>query len=183
MRLKHSVMLGIWILAGAALARADDAVFRVTYAGKTRAFTAAEIAALPHEQVSAFETHQKKTHVYSGVPVRNLLALCGAPMGEKMKGPAFRLAVVARSLDRYEVVYSLAEFDAAFNNRTILLVDRQDDAVLGTGEGPVKIVVPGDTRAARWPKMVTSLEVVSVGDAPSGDMKSMEMRGMDMPAH
>jgi hypothetical protein len=63
------------------------------------------------------------------------------------------------------VVYALAEFDEAFNGRTILLVDREDGHVLGDGMGPVRIVVPGDKRPARWARMVTSLDVLSVGDA------------------
>jgi len=147
-------------------ARADDAVFRVSYQGKVVAFTAADIAAIPHEDSSAFDPHEKKTHTYSGVPVKGLLSQAGAPLGEKLRGAALSLVVVARTKDNYQVVYALAEFDETFNSRTILLVDREDGQLLGSGMGPLRIMVPGDKRAARWVRMVTSLEVAPVGDPP-----------------
>jgi DMSO/TMAO reductase YedYZ molybdopterin-dependent catalytic subunit len=62
-------------------------------------------------------------------------------------------------------VFALAEFEDAFNSRTILLVDRQDGQPLPEAIGPLRLVVPGDKRPARWARMVTSLEVVPVGDA------------------
>ena len=65
--------------------------------------------------------------------------------------------------DNYEVAYALAEFDEAFSDRTILLVDRQDGQPLFPGTGPVRLLLPGDKRPARWARMVSSLEIVQVG--------------------
>jgi len=50
---------------------------------------------------------------------------------------------------------------------TILLVDKQDGQALVPGQGPIRLVVPGDKRPARWLRMLTSLEILSVGDAPA----------------
>ena len=135
----------------------------ISYAGKTTAFAAAEISQLPHEDVKAFDAHEKQDHVYSGVPVRDLLAKAGVVFGEKLRGKALRQVVLVHCRDHYDIVFALAEFDAAFNNRTILLVDRQDGQPLPDALGPVRLVVPGDKRPARWARMVVSLEVVSVG--------------------
>jgi len=93
-----------------------------------------------------------------------LLARVDAPSGEKLRGPALRLVVIARALDNYEVAYALAEFDGAFNDRTILLVDRQDGQPLGAGMGPLRLLVPGDKRPARWTRMITSLDIIQVGE-------------------
>jgi hypothetical protein len=157
-------LLTICALATAPAIRADDAILHVSYAGKTLAFTAADLAAMPHQTITAMDTHEKASHAYTGVPVRDLLARVDAPSGEKLRGPALRLVVIARALDNYEVAYALAEFDGAFNDRTILLVDRQDGQPLGAGMGPLRLLVPGDKRPARWTRMITSLDIIQVGE-------------------
>lgn len=161
----RSTLLGLFIvcvLGGAAAARADDTVLTVSAGTTTLKLTAADLAALPHVETTTLDGHEKKTHTYSGVPVRVLLAKAGVLFGEKLRGPSLRLVVVARSRDHYGVAYALAEFDDAFSDRTVLLVDRQDGQPLGDGAGPLRLVAPGDKRPARWARMVTSLEVVSV---------------------
>jgi hypothetical protein len=159
-------ILGFVLLTGFRL-HAADPVLTILYEGKTTAFAAADLAAFTHQEVPAFDFHEKKSHLYSGVPVRDLLAKAGVPAGEKLRGRSLRLAVIARCRDHYDIVYALAEFDDAFNDRTILLVDRQDGQVLPDALGPVRLLTPGDKRPARWARMVTSLEVVSVGDPPA----------------
>jgi hypothetical protein len=156
--------LGLALLSAAA-SSAAEAILTVENAGKATVLTGAGISALPHQDVTAFDFHEKQSHVYSGVPVRDLLALAGVELGEKLRGRALRLAVLAHCRDHYDVVFALAEFDDAFNGRTILLVDRQDGQPLADGAGPLRLVVPGDKRPARWARMVTSLEVVPVGEA------------------
>jgi hypothetical protein len=93
-----------------------------------------------------------------------LLSRVNVPSGEKLRGPSLRLIVIARTKDNYEVVYALAEFDEMFSDRKILLVDRQDSQPLLSTTGPVRLLLPGDKRPARWAKMVNSLEVVQVGE-------------------
>ena len=75
----------------------DEGVLRVSYAGKTVVFTAADLAALPHQDITATDAHEKKPHTYSGIPARELLVRAGAPFGEKLRGQALRLVVVARA--------------------------------------------------------------------------------------
>jgi hypothetical protein len=141
-----------------------DPRLTIVYQGKTTAFEAADISMMPHQDVTAFDAHEKINHLYSGVPVRDLLAKAGIPLGEKLRGKNLRLAVLVHCLDHYDIVFALAEFDDAFNSRTILLVDRQDGQPLPNALGPVRLLVPGDKRPARWARMVQSLDVLSVGD-------------------
>jgi len=158
-----AVLLVLWVW-GAVAARAADPVLTITYAGKTLSLTADDIAALPHQDFEAFDAHQKKSHKYSGFPAHDLLVKAGTPTGEKLRGAALRLVVVVHTKDNYVVTYSLAEFESAFNPRTIYFVDKDDGQPLGDGAGPLRFIIPGDARPARWTRMITSLEVVPVGE-------------------
>jgi hypothetical protein len=158
-----AAILGCLVLCASAL-RAADPLLTITFAGKTTVFGEADLAAAERQEVTAFDFHEKKNHVYGGVPARDLLARAGVEFGEKLRGKGLRQVVIAHCRDHYDIVFALAEFDDAFNSRTILLVDRQDGQPLPEGQGPVRLVVPGDKRPARWARMVTSLEVVSVDD-------------------
>jgi hypothetical protein len=157
-----SLRLALLLLGAIGLNGAEPSL-QISYAGKTTAFAAADLSALPHQDVTAFDFHEQKNHLYSGVPVRNLLAKAGVLFGEKLRGKSLRLIVIAHCSDHYDIAYTLAEFDDAFNPRTILLVDSQDGKPLPEGQGPLRFVVPGDKRPARWARMVTSLEVTSAG--------------------
>jgi len=145
-------------------ARAETPGLKLAYGSNVQTLSAAEIAALPHQSVSTVDGHDKKTHTYSGIPVRDLLARVGVAFGDKLRGRQLRLAVVARSADGYAVTFALAEFDPAFRPTTILLVDGEDGGKLNPNVGPFRLVAPGDERPARWARMVTALDVVAVGD-------------------
>jgi hypothetical protein len=140
--------------------RAAEPVLRVTAPGQSLALTSQEFAALPHTEISVFNPHEKKEHRYSGVPIHDLLAKVGVPFGEKLRGAALRLAVIAHSRDGYATLFAVAEFDELLSSRTILLVDSMDGTPLPPALGPLYIVAPGDKRAARWARLVTSIEVV-----------------------
>lgn len=133
----------------------------VRHEDKRVEFSADEFALLPKVEVEA-EDHGVK-HRYRGVAVRDVLAMVSAPLGEKLRGPAFALAVRVIGADGYAVVFGLAEFDAAFRKETILLVDQQDGAALSEATGPWRIVCPGDGRPARWVRQVVAIEVIATG--------------------
>jgi DMSO/TMAO reductase YedYZ molybdopterin-dependent catalytic subunit len=99
---------------------------------------------------------------YAGVPVAEILQKAGAPLGKDLKGPNMTLGVVARAADGYTVLFSLTEFDPNFSDRVIVLADRRDGKPLDSREGPLRFVVPGDKRHARWIRGVTTLEVIRV---------------------
>ena len=84
------------------------------------------------------------------------------PQGEKFRGAALALVVRVRAADGYVVVFSLAEFDPAFREQTILLADHMDGAPLPATAGPLRLVCPGDKRPARSIRQVLSMEVISL---------------------
>ncbi|MBS0631254.1 MAG: molybdopterin-binding protein [Verrucomicrobia bacterium] len=152
-------------LATAALLTAAEPLLSVHTPEKTVIFTTAEFAALPHQSITAIDPHSHVERHFAGVAVREILTRAGAPLGEKLRGPALRAAVIARASDGYIVVFALAEFDEAFSSRTLFLADAEDGKPLLPNSGPLKLIAPGDKKAARWARQITSLEVVFLGEA------------------
>src|SRR4051812_44097884 len=108
---------------------AAEPVLKIVSAGKTVNITATEFAALPHQGVKFADMGQQERN-YSGVPVRELLAKVGAPVGEKMRGPALMLGVIVRCKDNYDVLFALAEFDENFTTRPLILADKENGEML-----------------------------------------------------
>ena len=118
----------------------------------------ADIAAFPRQTIRV--TDDKGAQVeYGGVPVAEILKKAGAPLGKELKGPNLAVGLVASAPDGYRVLFSLTEFDPAFSDRVILLADRRDGKPLDNREGPLRFIVPGDKRHARWIRGVDVLEV------------------------
>jgi DMSO/TMAO reductase YedYZ molybdopterin-dependent catalytic subunit len=161
-RPRHILAIAGLFLACSFPLRGAEARLLISYAGKTTVMEEADLAGLPHQEVTAFDGHDKKDHSFVGIPVRDLLARAGVEFGEKLRGKGLRQVVIAHCSDHYDIVFALAEFDDEFNTRTILLADRQDGQALTDAVGPLRLVVPGDKRPARWAHRVTSLEVLPV---------------------
>jgi DMSO/TMAO reductase YedYZ molybdopterin-dependent catalytic subunit len=158
------LLLALLVYAPAnAFAQASQAVaLQVT--GEVRnhlELSIADIAAFQRHTIRV--TDEKGVQAeYSGVPVAEVLRKAGAPIDKEMRGPNMAMGLVARAPDGYQVLFALAEFDSAFNDRVILLADRRDGKPLNNHEGPLRIIVPGDKRGARWIRGVTTLEVLRV---------------------
>ena len=156
-----SPLRGLLLLLLIPALRAADPVLTVTAPDKTLTFTAEEFAALPHMEISAYDPHGEATHKYSGVAMQEILARAGAPLGDKLRGKSLQLVVVAHSRDGYSIAFALAEFDPAFNDRSILLADTEDGKPLPDYASPFRMIIPGDKKAARWARMVDSMEIQS----------------------
>jgi hypothetical protein len=128
--------------------------------------TADDFAGLDHVKIKLVDPHDKKTHRFAGVAVSEILARVGAPSGEKLRGRALRQIVIVRARDAYAVSFSLADFDASYSDRTIFLADQEDGAPLSDTAGPLRLVVQGDKKAARWVRMVSSIEIVDPDSKP-----------------
>jgi hypothetical protein len=67
--------------------------------------------------------------------------------------------VVVGAADDYRVVLALPEIDPAFSDRLILLADRRDQQPLSSEEDPLRLIVPGGKRQARWVRQVTTVTI------------------------
>lgn len=121
------------------------------------ALGAAELAKLPRHSVRGSD-HGVEA-VFEGVSLADVLVLAGTPLGKALRGEALGLVLVVGAADGYRAVFALAELDPAFTDRVVLLADRRDGKPLSGAEGPLRIVVPGEKRQARWVRQVTSLQL------------------------
>jgi DMSO/TMAO reductase YedYZ molybdopterin-dependent catalytic subunit len=133
---------------------------RVTVPGGTPLdLGAADIAALPHTELRAVDSHGKGG-LFRGVLVAELLRRAGAASGDALRGSHLRDIVRVECADGYVVAFTLAELDPGLGARRVLLADALDGKPLGAEQGPWRLVVPDDKRPARWARQVRSITVV-----------------------
>lgn len=126
-----------------------------------RTFQELEWKQLKHSSVSATNAHEKKTATYAGVPLRDLLREAGVPSGESLRGKAMSTCILISATDGYQVVFSISELDESIGNLEVLVADSEDGKPLPANAGPLRLVVPGDKRPARWVRMVKTIRVVA----------------------
>ncbi len=124
------------------------------------ALSAADLAKLPRHNVKMMD-HGKEV-VFEGVLARDVLAKPGVPLGKELRGKALSTYVLATGRDGYAVVYSLSEFDPAFQDSEILIADKRDGKALDEKEGPLRMVVPHDKMPARSVRMLDRLDIVQL---------------------
>lgn len=123
------------------------------------AITPAELAKKTHVEVKVTE-HSGEAATYSGVPLRELLAAAGAPLGdEHLRGKAMALYVVAEGADGYRAVIALPELDAGFTDATVIVADKRNGVALAANEGPFKLIVPQDKKQGRWVRFLAGIHV------------------------
>jgi DMSO/TMAO reductase YedYZ molybdopterin-dependent catalytic subunit len=122
--------------------------------------SAADLARLPRTSVRA-KDHDGKEAEFTGVALAEVLRLAGAPTGAELKGAALAKYLVVSAADGYRAVFALPELSSDFTDAVVLLADRRDGKPLSSAEGPLRLVVPGDKRQARWVRQVLSLTVRS----------------------
>jgi hypothetical protein len=132
-----------------------------SYEGKTLTLSPEELAALPHKSISVFNAHSKANETYSGVPLADLLAKVGVPLGESVRGKLFLTGVVASGADGYGVLYSLAEVDPSIHTGDVIVADTVDGKKLEK-DGAFKMVSSEERRPARWVRNLASISVVKV---------------------
>jgi DMSO/TMAO reductase YedYZ molybdopterin-dependent catalytic subunit len=120
--------------------------------------TAPEFARLPRQTVLA-KDHDGKEAEYAGVPLVEVLKTAGVKFGQDLRGPALATYLVVEAADGYRAVFALPELDPAFTDRVILLADRRDGKPLGGNADPLRVIVPGEKRHARWVRQVIGLKV------------------------
>lgn len=94
------------------------------------------------------------------VLIGEVLKRAGATLGSELSGPALASYVVVSAADGYRVVFSLAEADAALTGSRLLVADTANGEPLGEKQGPMRLVAPHDTRAARSARMLRRIEVL-----------------------
>ena len=129
-------------------------------AGHSTTVTAAQIAGAPHVTVEVRD-HDTPAQ-FQGVALSTVLSTAGIQLNDKLRGSRMTDVRLVEATDGYKAVFALAEVDPAFATREIILADKRAGKALDVKEGPLRIVAPGDKRAARWVRQVTTLRIVAV---------------------
>jgi hypothetical protein len=119
-----------------------------------------DLAGLPRQP--ALLVAHGQTISCEGVPLAALLARAGIPAGEALRGTALASVIIATGKDGYRIVFSLAEIDAKLGNNSVFVVDRCAGAPVAADDGPLRLVVPGEARAARSVRQLVALRVAVV---------------------
>jgi hypothetical protein len=162
MNIRRLSVLILASLAPAFVAAAAEPTLKVIGPSQTLTLSAADFAALPHVTLDLPAQGAQGERHFSGVPMREILARVGAPIGDKTRGAGLMSGVIVRCKDNYAVLFALAEFDPNYTNRTIILADKEDGDMLPPSAAPYRIVTPGDKHGARSCKQVVAIEVVSL---------------------
>jgi hypothetical protein len=123
-----------------------------------REIAALPLATLPRSSVSIADKGDHPS-VYEGVSISEILRSLDVPVGAHPKGRPPVESVVFEGEDGYRALFSKAELDPAFTDRTVLLANKQDGRLLPAGEGPWRLIVPSDKIRSRWVKQVKAIEV------------------------
>ena len=126
----------------------------------TRRLSADDVAKLPRAKVTMSDHGVDAT--FEGTPLANLLALVGAPSGEKLRGDQLMSYVLVEAADSYRAMFALTELDSAFTDRVILLADKRDGKALSEKEGPFRVIVQGEKRQSRCVRQVARITIGTI---------------------
>jgi DMSO/TMAO reductase YedYZ molybdopterin-dependent catalytic subunit len=118
-----------------------------------------ELKSMPRTQVE-IKDEDGRVVKYEGVLVAELLKKAGAPLGSELRGNAVATYVTAVATDGYQVLFSLGELDPDLTSNQIIVADTVDGKPLFAYQGPLRIVAPNDSRAARSLRMLERIDVV-----------------------
>jgi len=160
--MKHTrLLLALGLLTGLLFSQAPPAAVLAVQGEipTPLSLTEEDLAKLPRETASVTAADGTKM-VYEGVTLRAVLEKAGAPFGKKLRGKVLTTYVLAKAMDGYQVIFTLAELDPDFGNESVLLADKRDGKPLPDKQGPFRLVCPNDHEGARSVRMLESLEVV-----------------------
>ena len=155
------MFLAALLIASSTVVSAAEHPATPPISGQTNTVTAKTLEGLPRVKAEAKE-HENPAANYEGVTLGAILEGAGVPLGEKLRGPGLRAIVIITATDGYQVVFTVAETDPAFNDRLIILADKKDGKPLPEKEGPFRIVVPSEKRPARWIRNVKTIAIKTV---------------------
>ena len=129
--------------------------------GQHVTISAADLQSMPRKTLQVHNAHSGAMETYQGVELSLLLGRLDAPLGQKLRGKALAMYVVAEGTDKYRALYSLAEVDPAFHNGTVIVADREGGQPIAK-DGPFKLVNTEDKRPARWVRNLASIQLSSI---------------------
>ena len=125
---------------------------------KSLTLYAADITSMKRTKVR-FTEFSGLEYFYSGVSIQEILKQAGVLVGSEFGHKDLARYVLIIGADGSEMVFSAAELDSTFSDRTIIIADKINDKLLPEGLGPFRLVVPGEENRVRWLWEVNKLVV------------------------
>jgi hypothetical protein len=131
----------------------------ITLGDKTLTLSVADVASLPHQNISVLNGHTKTSETYSGVPISAILARLGLPFEKKNEHSLLKTVLVAEGTDGYKVIVSTYETLGAIRDTDAIVADAliTPEGSKSLADGAFKLVIPGDKRPQRWVQNLKSL--------------------------
>ncbi|MCG2614087.1 molybdopterin-dependent oxidoreductase [Terrimonas sp. NA20] len=110
--------------------------------------TTAGLSEFRHAEAN-MKDREGNMHKYTGVSVLSILDSAKVTLGKQLRGEHLKKYLLVKCADGYQVLFSLAELDPDFGNKTVILADRVDGKPLPEGKGPFRLIIPDDKALAR----------------------------------
>ena len=124
--------------------------------GTSFTLSGSDLERLPVQTVSAKDHGVEKC--FTGIDLRLVLKAAGIQV-EKLGGARLRTVLLVEAADGYRVAIALPELDPTLGNMKVLLAIRENNSPLDLKTGPLRLLIPADTRAARWVRQVERLTI------------------------
>jgi len=125
--------------------------------GTAATLSASDLSKLPQQTVKV--TDRGTLATFEGVLLTDVLAKVDLPLGEKFHNTGASYYLVVEGQDGYRAVFTWAELDSTFMDKSVYVVTSRDGKPLSGNDGPFELVVPGEKRSARWVRQVTTLKI------------------------
>jgi hypothetical protein len=121
------------------------------------------------DQVEVRVSEEGRMIVYAGVPLAAILAKKAKDSGTMAGLRTLSDAVLlVRGADGYQAAVSAAAVAMDTKGERFLLAIRRDGMPLGESQGPVRLIVSGDPKHARWVKDVAAIRLVRLDKVVGG---------------
>ena len=94
------------------------------------------------------------------VPLLTLLQAAQPKLNRKVKNHQLAFVALVRADDGYTIAFSLGELLPEFGKQGVFLALDRNGKPLGEEEGPVQLIVPADSKPARWIHGVTRILLI-----------------------
>lgn len=117
-----------------------------------------DLAKLPRRTINVKDHDVPAT--FEGVDLRDVLKLAAVKLGgNQLRGKELANFVLIEAADGYRAVFALAELDADFTDKIVLLVDKRDGKPLSKNEGILRLVVPDEKKHGRWVRQIVAIKI------------------------
>jgi Oxidoreductase molybdopterin binding domain len=110
-------------------------------------------------QVDASFTAHGKTQICKGPTLQSILKTTGIPEQWDKDVAPLSATIIATAADGYRVAFSLGELNAELGNTPVIVTKQCDGKALSPEDGPFRLVVPGEKRAARSVRQLVELRL------------------------